>query len=100
MNVFENQTLNIAFWILVVIVALNILSMFYGIIVAKSGALYAHKALGSFVKKVFLELKLVEWLSGQDTVSLTIIVLIASILLGGTVALFDFGLINLRDLLL
>lgn len=58
------------------------------------------KSVAQYFSEIKLELSKVTWLSREETVKLTVIVLLVAGLLGGFVGAFDFGFTKLLSLLL
>lgn len=53
----------------------------------------------SYIKSIFTELRLVEWLSGKDLVKLSGVVIATSVFLGGLIYVLDLVFLKLRELI-
>lgn len=94
----QNTGVRIGAWVVGILLALNLLLILINLIFRKNkdGVFGMQKAARDYGKGVITELKLVEWLSKKDTVKYTITVIIASILIGGFIALLDYLFFKLR----
>ena len=101
-ELLKNENVRTALWVIGVILLVNLVLILVNLIARRNrdGVWGMHKAVRTFIVKVIAELKLVEWLSAKNTVRYAVLVIIASILLGGFIALLDFGFFKLRDLLI
>ncbi len=98
----QNNVIRIGALVLGTLLALNLLLIIVNLVIRrnKDGVFGMQKAAVNYVKSVSTELKQVEWLSGKNTIRYTIIVIIASIVFGGFIALLDYLFFNLRGIII
>ncbi|MBN1915419.1 preprotein translocase subunit SecE [Candidatus Dojkabacteria bacterium] len=97
-ELLQNAGVRIGAWVIGVLLAFNLLLILINVIFRKNkdGIFGIQNAAKEYAKSVLGELKLVEWLGRKDTVRYTVIVVVASIILGGFIALLDYLFFKLR----